>query len=134
MTAYFADTSYYVALLSPRDARHQQAVGFAADPDVAPVTTEFVLLELAAFFAKPPLRDRVIEFIEGLPHFENMTIIRCDSAVFDAGWEVFGSHRDKSWSLVDCISFAVMRARGIREALTADHHFEQAGFTAMMKP
>ncbi len=41
--------------------------------------------------------------------------------------------RDKDWSLTDCISFVVMHERGITEALTADHHFEQAGFVALLK-
>jgi predicted nucleic acid-binding protein len=37
------------------------------------------------------------------------------------------------WSLTDCISFVVMQDRQITGALTADHHFEQAGFTALLK-
>ena len=36
-----------------------------------------------------------------------------------------------AWSLTDCISFAVMTERGLADALTADHHFEQAGFRAV---
>jgi predicted nucleic acid-binding protein len=37
------------------------------------------------------------------------------------------------WSLVDCASFVVMRQQGIVEALTTDHHFEQAGFVRLLK-
>jgi predicted nucleic acid-binding protein len=48
------------------------------------------------------------------------------------GWH-YHQRPDKLWSLTDCTSFAVVRARGISEALTGDHHFEQAGFVAMMK-
>jgi predicted nucleic acid-binding protein len=40
---------------------------------------------------------------------------------------------DKEWSLVDCASFVVMQHRSIVEALTADHHFEQAGFVRLLK-
>ncbi|EKE25438.1 MAG: hypothetical protein ACD_5C00161G0004, partial [uncultured bacterium] len=41
---------------------------------------------------------------------------------------------DKDWSLTDCASFEIMKARGITEALAHDHHFEQAGFTALLRP
>lgn len=39
---------------------------------------------------------------------------------------------DKQWSLVDCVSFVVMRERGITAALTSDRHFIQAGFQALL--
>lgn len=39
----------------------------------------------------------------------------------------------KQWSLTDCISFVVMRDGGLQDALTGDHHFEQAGFKALLK-
>lgn len=41
------------------------------------------------------------------------------------------SRADKAWSLTDCISFSVMTERRLSDALTADHHFEQAGFRAV---
>jgi hypothetical protein len=34
---------------------------------------------------------------------------------------------------LDCVSFAEMRRRGITEALTRDHHFEQAGFERLLR-
>jgi predicted nucleic acid-binding protein len=40
---------------------------------------------------------------------------------------------DKEWGLTDCISFVVMQEQGLTDALTADHHFEQAGFTILLK-
>jgi uncharacterized protein len=46
-----------------------------------------------------------------------------------AGVLLFAERADKNWSLTDCVSFALMRQRGIRRALAFDHHFEQAGFT-----
>ena len=38
---------------------------------------------------------------------------------------------DKHWSLTDCISFVVMEDEKIYEPLTADQHFEHAGFKAL---
>jgi len=45
----------------------------------------------------------------------------------------FRQRRDKGWSLTDCISFLAMQRHGLAEALTADHHFEQAGFNILLR-
>ena len=46
---------------------------------------------------------------------------------------LFEERPDKAWSLTDCVSFVVMRERGIAAALMGDRHFEQAGFRAMLR-
>jgi uncharacterized protein len=46
---------------------------------------------------------------------------------------MFAARSDKRWSLTDCISFVVMQERGLTEALTADRHFEQAGFSILLR-
>ncbi len=46
--------------------------------------------------------------------------------------EFYTSRPDQEWGLVDCASFQLMQTRNIREALTNDHHFTQAGFTILM--
>ena len=40
---------------------------------------------------------------------------------------------DKDYSLCDAVSFVLMKQRGLREALTTDHHFEQEGFERLLK-
>lgn len=64
---------------------------------------------------------------------EGVVLLPPDQILFDAGLELYASRSDKEWSLTDCISFVVMRERGITDALTGDHHFEQAGFVALLK-
>ena len=60
-------------------------------------------------------------------------IIPADEELFQAGFDYFEARPDKGWSLTDCISFVVMEREQLTEALTGDHHFEQAGFTALLK-
>jgi hypothetical protein len=60
-------------------------------------------------------------------------IIPAEPQLYEEGIALYRARPDKDWSLTDCISFVVMKARGITEALTGDHHFEQAGFVALLK-
>jgi len=59
--------------------------------------------------------------------------VAADGALFQDGVKLFAARPDKEWSLTDCMSFVVMTREGITEALTGDHHFEQAGFIACLK-
>ena len=53
--------------------------------------------------------------------------------LFKEGLKLYSSRPDKGWSLTDCLSFVVMKERGILDALTSDHHFNQAGFHALLR-
>jgi uncharacterized protein len=59
-------------------------------------------------------------------------IIPASDSLFRAGLELFAKRPDKEWSLVDCISFVVMKQRRLTDALTTDHHFKQAGYNALL--
>jgi predicted nucleic acid-binding protein len=40
---------------------------------------------------------------------------------------------DKDYSLCDAVSFVLMRQYNLADALTTDKHFEQEGFTRLLK-
>jgi predicted nucleic acid-binding protein len=56
-----------------------------------------------------------------------------DRDLWNRSFEVYSNRPDKEWSLTDCMSFLVIQDRDLTEALTADRHFEQAGFTILLK-
>jgi hypothetical protein len=133
MNAVFADTSYYVALFHENDVRHGAAVRFSQE-DVRPVlVTDFVLLELANTFCRGHARKVFVDLVRHLRADPLCRIVPVSKALFEAGLRLFAHRADKDWSLTDCISFVVMRQHGLSEALTTDHHFEQAGFKALLK-
>lgn len=129
----FADTYFYVALLNRADAHHATALDWASKQRPKVITTEFVLIEVANFFRLPKDRGNFNEFVQALRIDPDSTIVPCDSAWFQKGLNRFASRSDKEWSLTDCISFVIMEEHGLNEALTEDHHFEQAGFTCLLK-
>jgi len=59
-------------------------------------------------------------------------LVRATSDLIQCCKKLYRDRADKEWPLTDCISFVVMHDRGLSEALTADHHFEQAGFRALL--
>jgi uncharacterized protein len=83
--------------------------------------------------AAPALRPVFLDLIRALESDPETEIIPPDPALFARGLDLFARRPDKAWSLTDCISFAVMSERGLTEALTGDHHFEQAGFRALRR-
>jgi predicted nucleic acid-binding protein len=133
VTEVFADTFYLLALINPSDAAHEWAVVAAQALRAPLVTTTWVLTELADAMADPGNRDTCVGFIDDLRGQSKFVILPPTQELFEAGFELYRNRPDKGWSLTDCISFHVMQDRNMTDALTGDHHFEQAGFAALLK-
>jgi len=133
MTAIFADTFFYLALLNEDDPAHERALA-ASKAKRTIVTTEFILLELGNACARADDHADFLALVEGMRATSRISIIPVSSHLLQRGLEFMRSRPDKDWSLTDCISFVVMTEAALEEALTGDHNFEQAGFTALLKP
>ena len=129
----FLDTYALIAWLNVRDPDHDRVTEYFDAFDGVMICTEWVLMELADGFAAPPARAIVTRFLQKVRHDPLFEIVPYDLEIYDAGFELYAKRPDKDWPLTDCISFAVMAERGLTEALTADHHFEQAGFHAVFR-
>jgi len=129
----FADTFALIAWLNPRDNAHALVTAYLDRFTGRLVTTEWVLMELADALSAPEARSTAVAFLEAVRADPLFDIVGYLSAVYQAGCDLFAARPDKAWSLTDCISFGVMRERGLSDALTADRHFEQAGFRAVFK-
>jgi predicted nucleic acid-binding protein len=79
------------------------------------------------------IRAKAAEAVEQLRQAPNVTIVPQTSAQFAEALAFYRGHGDKEWSLTDCASFLIMRDSGLTEALARDRHFEQAGFTALLR-
>mgnify|MGYP001463962881 CR=1 FL=1 len=132
MTQTFADSFYFLALFNPRDSAHEKAVDASRTISGLLVTTDWVLAEVADALSDVKNRSACASFINDLRRSPNVEIIPGSRQTFDAGWALYQQRPDKDCSLTDCISFAIMESRGIREALTGDHDFTQAGFQATL--
>ena len=93
------------------------------------VTTRWVLAEVANSLSSPALRGVTADFLYVLETLPEVKIADESDGLYARGLAVYSRRGDKEWSLTDCISFLVMADEGLVDALTNDHHFEQAGFT-----
>ncbi len=132
MKTTLIDTLYIVALLNEKDENHEKAnelVEFYNKELL--VVTDAVLLEIGNSLSRRYKTESVKMFDE-LFISPEVEIVRLDETLFNKAFELYSNYSDKTWGLVDCVSFVVMRERGITDALTSDQHFVQAGFNALM--
>jgi len=134
MTALFADSFYFLALINPRDTAHDRAVQFSEKQEIPLITTAWVLTEVADGLSRPPGRSVFSALLQNLETDPLFTIVPPSQILFRQGVDLYATRPDKSWSLTDCISFVTIQQHGLTEALTGDRHFEQAGFKPLLLP
>lgn len=133
MSIEFADSSFYVALLIARDANHGKALTIARSWTGSILTTEYVLIEVGNFLSGSPAHRAKFGQLLGALNVDPATeIVEASHAFWTKGTDRFLQRPDKEWSLTDCLSFVLMEERGLNDAFTTDHHFQQAGFTALL--
>jgi len=133
MNPVFADTFYFLALLNVKDAAHGRARQFSASQNAPLVTTAWVLTEVGDALARSTKRQGFLQLLDELERDADSLVVPASETLFRQGVRLYDERPDKQWSLTDCISFTVMQERGLTDALTADRHFEQAGFVALLK-
>ena len=126
------DTGYIAALVNERDEHHEKANELVEIYDSEPLlVTDAVLLEIGNSLSRSH-KNRAIEIFEEFFVSEEVEIVRLDETLFNKAFALYKSHSDKTWGLVDCVSFVVMKENGITDALTCDKHYVQADFRALM--
>lgn len=138
MADLFADTAGWANIVDPKQPYHALAAALyrqARQQRRNVITTNYVLTELVAVLTSPLRipRPSIVAFIEGLKASPYVEVVHVDVSLDAQAWQLLTQRQDKAWSLVDCSSFVVMQHRGLAEALTTDHHFEQAGFVRLLK-
>lgn len=127
----FADTFFYLALMNRRDENHKRVAKWATEFHGEIVTTQWILTEVADALGGSNIRRLVKMSFDDIEADPATRIVPVSPNHFSRGLALYDARPDKEWSLTDCVSFVAMADEKVAEALTGDHHFEQAGFTAL---
>lgn len=135
--AVFIDTAGWIALIHRGDILHQQAVrAYKSFGKIRRVTTDAVIIETCNAFSKVSTKPLAVAFLDRVKLAQEtgvLEVVQLTERLFADGLHLFKSQKDKDWSLTDCLSFVVMHQKGIKKALTSDHHFIQAGFEKLLE-
>lgn len=130
----FVDTSHLVAMALPKDSLHAAAMAWSQRVAEPLLTTSYVVCEFMNSLSSPALRGRAHGLLSLLLSSKDFVLLGDDrEPLLSEGLNLHHQRGDKEWSLTDCISFIVMQRHGVKQALTYDHHFEQAGFEALLR-
>jgi predicted nucleic acid-binding protein len=130
----FVDTWAWLVLANDRDPAFGSVARIRASAAGQPgawVTTDYVLDEtMTRLFALAPF-PQARRFTEGIFEASRRGLVDIEHVTperFSRAWRLRLRFHDKPRiSFTDLTSFVVMRELGLRHALTADAHFEQAG-------
>lgn len=132
----FVDTAGWLALANKSDLLHQRATKLHHDllsKGAQYLTTDYVLTEVANSLARPPYRKSIIRFLDTIFSSRSVTILTVTPAHFLRAYQLYKSRPDKEWGFTDCTSFILMEEQRLREAFTSDYHFQQAGYTCLLR-
>src|SRR5436190_19758502 len=130
---FFLDSGYLVALAEPNDLLNPRAARWADCVDEPLVLTDYVLLEAVNYLSRPADRTKAHALYDEVVTDSAYELVHVSTDLLAAAMRLHRERPDKEWSLTDCVSFHVMNERSISRALAYDHHFEQAGFEALLR-
>lgn len=138
MTLHFVDTSGWAAWFDRRETHHSQAVQTVEavwNAGEYLTTSNWVLAELSGLLISPLRlpKSEQLRFYQSIRNDPGVRVVQVDAALEQRAWALWEARLDKDWSVVDCTSFIIMENLAITEAITADKHFEQAGFVRLLK-
>lgn len=128
------DTSGLFCLHHRAELQHTDAVR-VFDAAFFRLTHSYVLAEFVALAESRGLpREESLSFVADIQDDPEIKVVYVDEKLHKDALKFLQERLDKTWSLCDAVSFLLMQEYGITEALTTDHHFEQAGFIRLLQP
>jgi predicted nucleic acid-binding protein len=132
----FVDSFAWIAAINKSDNHHEVTLRIFEDllgKQAKLFTTNYVIVETINALSKVEIRKAVVEFMDKLETSPSVEIIKINDETYNDAWRLYQQRMDKEWGITDCTSFEVMKMLNIKRAFTNDKHFEQAGYSLVVK-
>ncbi len=134
--AISVDSFAWIAAINKSDEYHEitlKTIEEFLNRSTKFITTNYIIVETINSLSKIEFRKAVIEFIDKLQKSPSVRIIKITDEIYEKAWSLYKQRNDKNWGITDCTSFEVMKMFNIKKAFTNDKHFEQAGYSVVLK-
>ena len=130
----FVDTSGFYACLVRRDDQHERAAELlrGAEGRRRFMTTDYVLDETVTLLKMRSQAHLIEAFLNITLSSPTCGIEWMDAGRFETAKTFLLQHADRACSCTDCFSFYVMSQFGLREALTKDVLYQEAGYNPLL--
>ena len=128
----YLDTAGLYCLLVPDEAGHHLAVAIMGDPHRSFVTTDWIIGETVNLLTSRRRPHLARQFLRQLDLSPGIQIVYGGQDLFARAKALLLQYEDRNLPFTDFVSFAVMRALKIHDALTADRHFKLMGFQTLL--
>lgn len=132
----FVDSSGLYALADRRDSYHAQAeerVRKLIESGARLVLTDYIVDEACTLAKVRAGSDAALRLLAIVERSRAIDMFWISVEHFEAAKALFRRRADHGYSFTDCTSFVVMDKLRIRDALTSDHHFVEAGFRILLQ-
>jgi predicted nucleic acid-binding protein len=133
----FVDSSGLYALADRRDSSHTRAeecVGKLLRSGAGLIVTDYIVDEACTLAKVRAGGEAALSLLDIVERSRGFQMFWIGVERFETAKAFFRKHADHGYSFTDCTSFVVMHELRIRDALTTDRHFAEAGFRTLLKP
>jgi predicted nucleic acid-binding protein len=127
----FVDTGAWFAIADKTDQFHRKARDYIkriVENRNNLITSNLVVHEAAMLLSRKLSKEAASRFLQTIYNDDDVEVIHCNEAVEKEAYSIFHHYAEQDFSIVDCVSFVLMKKLEIKRVFTFDKHFKTMRF------
>jgi uncharacterized protein len=123
----FVDTGAWFAIADKNDQFHRKATDYLkriVENRNNLITSNLVVHETAMLLSRKLSKEAALRFLQTVYNDDDVEVVHCNEAMEKEAYGIFHRYTEQDFSIVDCVSFLLMKSLVIKRAFTFDKHFK----------